>query len=320
MIAIGHSEDSVPAEAHLDFRDRRVTFSFTALDFASPSKNVYRYRLGGFEEYWREGGEYPQATYTNLPAGSYTFEVMAANNDGLASKRPAQVVLRVGPAPWQTGWAYLLYVSVVCLVILALWRHQHTKVRLAAEQRLELSREVEARTLELRQANEELETVNAKLVEASVTDSLTGLKNRRYLDTVIEDRIAAIDHRCHEHDVPPSPHIAFDISPRMFFMMIDLDGFKEINDDHGHHAGDEALIQVSGILRSCCRPTDLLIRWGGDEFLVVGECGADRAVEKLAENIRMRLAETQYALGGMSGDSPARSDMPCIPMPRSIPS
>ncbi|MGB5251561.1 MAG: GGDEF domain-containing protein, partial [Sedimenticolaceae bacterium] len=90
----------------------------------------------------------------------------------------------------------------------------------------------------------------------------------------------------------------FDISPRMFFMMIDLDGFKEINDEHGHHAGDQALIQVSGILQTCCRPTDLVIRWGGDEFLIIGECGADRAVEKLAENIRMRLAETQYTLGG----------------------
>ena len=169
---------------------------------------------------------------------------------------------------------------------------------MAAEQRLELSRKVDERTRELRDANQELESVNAKLVEASVTDSLTGLKNRRYLDTVIDDRIAAIDRRCNEHGVPPSPQIAFDISPRMFFMMIDLDGFKEINDEHGHHAGDRALIEVSDVLKSCCRPTDWLIRWGGDEFLVVGECGADRAVEKLAEHIRVRLAETQFALGG----------------------
>ncbi|MGB5200938.1 MAG: two-component regulator propeller domain-containing protein [Sedimenticolaceae bacterium] len=298
VIAVGHSNDSVPVKATLDYRDRRVTFRFAALDFASPRKNIYRYRLGGFEENWRDSGEYPQATYTNLPAGSYTFEAMAANNDGLASERPAQVLLRVAPAPWRTGWAYASYGVVVCVAMLSIWRHQRRKVRVAAEQRLELSRMVDERTSELRKANDELEVANTKLVEASVTDSLTGLKNRRYLDTAIGDRIAAIDRRCSEHQVPPSPHIAFDISPRMFFMMIDLDGFKEINDEHGHHAGDQALIQVSGILQTCCRPTDLVIRWGGDEFLIIGECGADRAVEKLAENIRMRLAETQYTLGG----------------------
>lgn len=298
VIAVGHSDNAVPERAKLDFRDRRVTFRFAALDFASPHKNTYRYRLGGFEENWRDSGEYPQATYTNLPAGSYTFEVMAANNDGLGSERPAEIALAVAPAPWRTGSAYTIYGLTLFVLMWAIWRHQRRKVALAAEQRRELSRKVAERTRELRKANDELETVNAKLVEASVTDSLTGLKNRRYLDTVIEDRITAVDRRCNEHKVPPSSHIAFDISPRMFFMMIDLDGFKEINDRHGHHAGDQALIQVSGVLQSCCRPTDLLIRWGGDEFLIVGECGADRAVEKLAENIRMRLADTQYALGG----------------------
>ena len=298
VIAVGHSDDSVPVRVMLDYRDRRVTFRFAALDYSSPDKNIYRYRLGGFEENWRDSGEYPQATYTNLPAGSYRFEATAANNDGLASERPAQIELHVAPAPWRTDLAYSSYALALSVVLLAIWRHQRRKVRVAAEQRQELSRKVDERTRDLKKANEELESVNVKLVEASVTDSLTGLKNRRYLDTVIDDRVAMIDRRCNENDVPPPPHIAFDISPRMFFMMIDLDGFKEINDEHGHHAGDQALIQVSETLRSCCRPTDLLIRWGGDEFLIVGDCGADRAVEKLAEKIRVRLAETQFVLGG----------------------
>ena len=289
IIDVGHSDDSAPVKATLDYRERRVTFRFAALDFASPSKNIYRYRLGGFEDVWRDSGEYPQATYTNLPAGSYTFEAMAANNDGLASERPAQIELHVAPAPWRTGWAYVSYGAFLGAVILAIWRHQRRKVRMAAEQRRELSRKVDERTRDLKKANVELETVNAKLVEASVTDSLTGLKNRRYLDTVIEDRISAIDRRCNEHGAPPSPQIAFDISPRMFFMMIDLDGFKDINDDHGHHAGDKALIQVSDILRSCCRPTDLLIRWGGDEFLfLLPACDHDQAA-RFAEQLRQLL-------------------------------
>jgi diguanylate cyclase (GGDEF)-like protein len=182
--------------------------------------------------------------------------------------------------------------------VLALWGQQRRKVRLAAEQKRQLERQVTERTQELMEANEALATVNGKLVEASVTDSLTGLKNRRYLDTIIEEKIGSIDRRCRDHKVPSASHIAFDITPRLFFMMIDLDGFKAINDSYGHHAGDQALLQVSDILKSCCRPLDVLIRWGGDEFLIVGESGADRAVEKLAETIRLRLAETQFKLGG----------------------
>jgi len=81
-------------------------------------------------------------------------------------------------------------------------------------------------------------------------------------------------------------------------MMIDLDGFKAINDAYGHHAGDVALIQVRDILCACCRKSDTIIRWGGDEFLVVGHPGGKLGAERLAERIRHVLAEHQFQLGG----------------------
>ena len=52
--------------------------------------------------------------------------------------------------------------------------------------------------------------------------------------------------------------------------MIDLDGFKPINDTYGHHAGDLALKQVRDILQICCRKSDTIVRWGGDEFFIIG--------------------------------------------------
>ena len=57
----------------------------------------------------------------------------------------------------------------------------------------------------------------------------------------------------------------------LYFMMIDLDEFKPINDTFGHHTGDHTLVQVSDLLRACAREADTVFRWGGDEFLIVGE-------------------------------------------------
>ena len=80
-------------------------------------------------------------------------------------------------------------------------------------------------------------------------------------------------------------------------MMIDLDGFKAINDTHGHQAGDKALIQVRDILNYSCRQSDTIIRWGGDEIMIIGNVASPRVVEQLAERIRVNLAEHQYKLG-----------------------
>jgi len=72
--------------------------------------------------------------------------------------------------------------------------------------------------------------------------------------------------------------------------LIDLNGFKEINDQHGHASGDDLLKQFSSELRNCMRSTDLVARWGGDEFIVVLNC--DLAAAKPQIN-RIR----EWALG-----------------------
>jgi len=74
---------------------------------------------------------------------------------------------------------------------------------------------------------------------------------------------------------------------------IDLDGFKLINDSYGHDAGDRVLIQVRDVLESSCRWADTIVRWGGDEFMIVGDHTSARAAERL----RCELSERQYQLG-----------------------
>jgi diguanylate cyclase (GGDEF)-like protein/PAS domain S-box-containing protein len=91
------------------------------------------------------------------------------------------------------------------------------------------------------------------LADQAIRDSLTGLYNRRYFKTRIKEEIALADRN----------------RQIINFLICDLDGFKSINDNLGHQAGDNVLIKVSKILLDCVRGSDLVFRWGGDEFVVI---------------------------------------------------
>jgi diguanylate cyclase (GGDEF)-like protein len=90
-------------------------------------------------------------------------------------------------------------------------------------------------------------------VQASITDALTGVHNRKFLETTLR-REAGLSHR---HGTPLS------------LIMIDIDDFKSINDEYGHQAGDAVLRTVAGALMECVRKTDILARFGGDEFAIL---------------------------------------------------
>jgi diguanylate cyclase (GGDEF)-like protein/PAS domain S-box-containing protein len=107
------------------------------------------------------------------------------------------------------------------------------------------------------------------------TDPLTGLANRRALERTLDAALvrAQARERC------------------IAVLMLDLNGFKAVNDRHGHAAGDEALREVARRLRRCVRERDLVARLGGDEFVVVlTDLGADAAVDTV-ERVRAALAE-----------------------------
>jgi diguanylate cyclase (GGDEF)-like protein len=280
----------------LGYNDDYVTFGFTALDFASPHMNQYKYRLEGFDKDWIEVRKQRSATYTSLPAGEYVFSVMASNNDGVWNETGVSVPFTVELPPWQTSWAFTLYALVIGGLLFSYKKVQDRKQQIVAEHSARLEALVDVRTRELSERNEQLKRLNEKLKEVSVTDSLTGLKNRRYLYEFIESRVAAVNRRTEDTQKSKTLSQKVDITPSIFFIMIDLDGFKTINDTYGHAAGDQVLIQVRDTLRASCRESDIIIRWGGDEFLIVGENNNVRAAEQLAERIRRNLVENQYQI------------------------
>lgn len=272
----------------INYQDYLIAFEFAGLDFASPSNNQYSYMLEGFDDDWIQAGGLRRATYTNLPAGNYQFKVKASNNDGVWNEQGANLALTVLPAPWYSWWAYLGYCLIAVMLLAFVVRSYLGRLQKEAQYRIKLEEEVENRTQELRRANEQL-------LNASVTDQLTGLHNRRYLSSIIESECAKLTRDIRK--LSKRGHISSEAGPRLFCLMFDLDGFKPINDTYGHDAGDQIISQVSDLLRKVCRQSDTVIRWGGDEFLIVGRVEDIHEVTILAERLRKGIVSTGFDIG-----------------------
>lgn len=115
----------------------------------------------------------------------------------------------------------------------------------------------------------------ANLRQHASTDKLTELYNRSYLDFFLENQIEAANKTKH----PIST------------VMVDLDHFKEINDNHGHIAGDQVLSIFAQVVLKCIRKTDIIARYGGDEFVVVLPDTDTKTAHVIAERIRCDVAD-----------------------------
>lgn len=134
----------------------------------------------------------------------------------------------------------------------------------------------------LRAAQRELETANRRLEELAHRDSLTALPNRMSFEHALAGAVAGAQRHGEVFSV----------------LFMDLNGFKRINDSHGHAAGDMVLKGVAQTLAGGVRGDDLVARLGGEEFLV-GISGADRSQAlDLAERLRAAVAQQMHALPG----------------------
>ena len=216
----------------LSYQDSMITFDFAALDFTAPERNRYRYKLEGFDNAWNDVGVQRQFTFTNLAAGAYTLRLQAANNDGLWNEEGLALALVVGTPPWWSWWAISIYVLCAAGAVLAVVRQQAKKLERQAEYSRRLEQEVAKRTDELESQNREFAELNHQLQEVSVTDSLTGLWNRRYLANEIPKDLALmhrarIDSQQGQGDNQNGPY------SNILFLMMDLDGLKAVNEPTG---------------------------------------------------------------------------------------
>ncbi len=132
----------------------------------------------------------------------------------------------------------------------------------------------------LEQSQQELREANAALQRLSMTDALTGLKNRRWF----QDRLEAEYERLQR------------IQSSLALVSIDVDHFKSINDNYGHGVGDQALCHVARVLEQECRNADTLARVGGEEFMVLLLDAKTDAVNATAQRLCRALREAPFAL------------------------
>jgi diguanylate cyclase (GGDEF)-like protein len=144
--------------------------------------------------------------------------------------------------------------------------------------------------------NVELEQAYKALEDVSLTDQLTGLRNRRFFLQHVE---ADVGMSLRRYDDPlRTGAIERETAPGkdLVFFMVDLDHFKEVNDRHGHASGDAVLVQMQERLREVFRESDYLIRWGGEEFLVLARATHRDDAKLVAERIRSAVANRDFEL------------------------
>lgn len=249
---------------------RRVVVTAGAPTAVSAQRVQLRYRLIGFEEAWQIVGTERQITFTNLPPGGYELE-LAATRDGRSWGKPSILAVSV-PARWyQRLEAKTL---AILLLVTAFTLFYRLRLRELRRREAELAVMVAERTEALRLANDELERRNQQLAHLSTRDPLTGLANRRRL----ESALATEWRRATRHRHPLS------------LLMVDVDEFKAYNDSQGHPAGDSCLRDLAEVLRAVSqRSADVVARYGGEEFAVLLPETAREDARHLAERIRVEV-------------------------------
>ena len=120
------------------------------------------------------------------------------------------------------------------------------------------------------------------LKESTLRDPMTGLSNRRFLEEYVETLVANVRRK--------QSHLAI--------LMLDLDFFKMVNDTYGHDAGDAVLKSLAQVLKQAVRASDMVIRYGGEEFLIVLQDASGPAADQVAENIRHAVEKLRVNVGG----------------------
>ncbi len=242
-------------DVRLAVGERQLAVHFRSIDYRYGFLQQFRYRLQGVDAGWIETPSRDPITYAQVPPGRFRFE-MQARLPFRPWGKMAAVQIDVPPRFVET-WTFRTLMAIAAMVLLAVlmrWRERRLR-----QQKERLEALIATRTGELAQANRRLGELNQVLNEASLSDPLTGLGNRRHLLNVVAAKQEDVRRAWQDGAT----------SPVLGLMVIDIDHFKQINDALGHLAGDTVLSRIARLLGRLVGEEDGLARWGGEEFVVV---------------------------------------------------
>ncbi|MCX6379165.1 MAG: diguanylate cyclase [Armatimonadetes bacterium] len=280
---------------------------YTGISLALPEGVQFRYRLLGYEQDWISASTRRVVFYTNLPPGRYTFQIKAANEDGVWSPPVTGTTFQLQPYYYQTWW-FKSVGGLACIgSVFGVFRWRLKRLKLSNQileehvatrtgelahsyQELkemhyaleEMNAELKAANDEMIASNNELATANCKLEKANhklatlaTTDGLTGLDNHRTFQEKLRHELA----------------LATRMGWSLGLLLLDVDFFKQYNDVYGHPAGDTVLRILGRLLKENVRTIDHVARYGGEEFAIILPNTDTEAVSVIGERIRKVIAE-----------------------------
>ena len=255
---------------------------FAVMTFHNPESIRCQYRLQGLETEFLETSQ-REVRYPALPPGRYLFAVRCGSVVSGWSPAPAAFSFSISSPWWARWWARLGGLLLLALAVRAVVIY---RIRRLEGDRLMLEQAVAERSAELARANAELQAM-------SLTDPLTKVRNRRFFRETIEADAMQVVRAYRRAGLNAGPIEHGDL----IFYFVDLDHFKRVNDEHGHYAGDRVLMECARRLTHIVRQSDLLIRWGGEEFLVVLRSGTRADADILARRLLRLMGEDPFDIG-----------------------
>ncbi len=241
----------------LEYLNNEFTIGFAALDYTSPSKNNYAFKLEGYDKYWTYSQNVHSAHYTNLKPGIYNFHVRASNNDNVWNDQGASILIRVIPPFWDTLW---FKVTVVILLLLIIYLAYRLRIKSIATRNEMLEELVGKRTKEL-----ESEIFVRKKAEEAVRQSEEKLK----ILNANKDKFFSII----SHDLK---------SP--FFSLLGYGSILESDfENFSEQETKEIITNMNSVIRKLSDLTENLLQWAKVQTGKIGFSPQNVELEKLIE-------------------------------------
>ena len=263
---------------------KNLKISYSAPLFSGAGALLFDYSFD--KEYVKETTE-RTVVLSNVQSGLHEFSVRAYRSGDPSKFSEKKLVFRVKTVFYKkTG--FLISVPILFIFLFSVFFFLDKRFK--AIRKAEIKRLIDEKTAEL-------QIKNNALKEAVMKDPLTGLMNRRYMFEVEERKIRRfIESRDRKVHLMDNRNLMEKNDLVYGIIMMDIDHFKRVNDLYGHDAGDMVLKGVAQIMQDSVRADDILIRWGGEEFLIVLKNIPIKKMFEVAKKIRKAIEKHPFHL------------------------